>query len=113
MVWIFPIQQVCYTHCKPAKYTHYIATLLTTLDDGDKEEDDDSHKSEDEYKGEDEFDNGSAAVDELLELVFNTGFCLTDKEFEARLQVNVLYDYASRNWGHHAREGSTAAPLLI
>ena len=34
---------------------------------------------------------------------FETGFCPTDEEFEARLQVNPLYDYAGRNWGHHAR----------
>ena len=33
---------------------------------------------------------------------FGTGFCLTDKEFEARLQSNALYDYAARNWGSHA-----------
>jgi hypothetical protein len=34
---------------------------------------------------------------------FKTGFCSTDKELEERLQLNVLYDYAARNWGHHAR----------
>jgi hypothetical protein len=34
--------------------------------------------------------------------VFKTGFCQSDGEFEARLKTNVLYDYAARNWGHHA-----------
>ncbi|KAH0565262.1 hypothetical protein GP486_001343 [Trichoglossum hirsutum] len=33
---------------------------------------------------------------------FETGFCATDGEFEARLELNPLYDYAARNWGHHA-----------
>ena len=33
---------------------------------------------------------------------FGTGFCLTDKEFEARLQSNALYNYAAQNWGNHA-----------
>ncbi|KAF7890265.1 hypothetical protein EAF00_008580 [Botryotinia globosa] len=32
---------------------------------------------------------------------FESGFCPTDEEFEARLRSNVLYDYAARNWGHH------------
>jgi hypothetical protein len=39
----------------------------------------------------------------LLFVTFETGFCPTDEEFKARLQSNVLYDYAARNWGHHAR----------
>ncbi|KAH0560062.1 hypothetical protein GP486_003417 [Trichoglossum hirsutum] len=38
--------------------------------------------------------------------VFETGFCQSDGEFEARLQMNVLYEYAARNWGHHARRAS-------
>jgi ankyrin repeat protein len=38
---------------------------------------------------------------------FATGFCPTDEDFEARLQLNPLYDYAARNWGHHARAAST------
>lgn len=28
------------------------------------------------------------------------------EELEERLQSNPLYDYASHNWGHHARKGS-------
>jgi hypothetical protein len=35
--------------------------------------------------------------------VFETGFCLTDEDFEKRLLLNPFYDYAARNWGHHAR----------
>lgn len=38
---------------------------------------------------------------------FEAGFCSTDKKFETRLQLNPLYDYAARNWGHHARAAST------
>lgn len=41
----------------------------------------------------------------LLFDAFKTGFCETDEELEGRLQLNVLYDYASRNWGIHARKG--------
>ena len=36
--------------------------------------------------------------------VFETGFCRTDKEFENRLGLNSLYDYAAHNWGNHARQ---------
>ncbi|OCL04595.1 ankyrin repeat protein, partial [Glonium stellatum] len=39
---------------------------------------------------------------------FETGPCPTDKEFEERLHVHVLYDYAARNWGHHARMASAS-----
>ncbi|KAI9773772.1 MAG: hypothetical protein M1839_002005 [Geoglossum umbratile] len=50
--------------------------------------------------------------------VFETGFCQSDREFEARLQTNVLYDYAARNWGHHActasiEEGSIEEDLIL
>ena len=45
--------------------------------------------------------------------VFAVGFCLTDEEFEARLRLNILYDYAARNWGHHARAASTEVEQLI
>lgn len=37
---------------------------------------------------------------------FETGFCSTEEDFQARLQLNPLYDYAARNWGHHARTAS-------
>ncbi|RYP93508.1 hypothetical protein DL770_000392 [Monosporascus sp. CRB-9-2] len=39
--------------------------------------------------------------------VFDCGFCQTDEEFEARLRSNIFYDYAARNWGHHAHAAST------
>lgn len=42
-----------------------------------------------------------------------TGFCPTDEEFEARLQINPLYDYVARNWGHHARIASIDGEQLI
>jgi hypothetical protein len=52
----------------------------------------------------------------LTYLSFNTfevGFYPTDEEFEARLRLNILYDYAARNWGHHARAASNEAEQLI
>jgi ankyrin repeat protein len=45
--------------------------------------------------------------------VFAVGFCPTDEELEARLQLNALYDYAVRNWGYHARAASTEVNQLI
>ena len=45
--------------------------------------------------------------------VFESGFCRTDKEFEGRLQSNQLYDYAARNWGHHARRTSTSCQCVM
>jgi hypothetical protein len=44
---------------------------------------------------------------------FKTGFCSTDKEFEERLRSNVLYDYAARNWGHHARNAAEETQQLV
>src|SRR5271156_6818987 len=38
--------------------------------------------------------------------VFESGFCQTDGEFEERLRSNPFYDYAARNWGHHARSST-------
>jgi hypothetical protein len=45
--------------------------------------------------------------------VFKSGMCQNDKEFEERLESNRLYDYASRNWGHHARAASTLISEVI
>ncbi|KAL7783395.1 ankyrin repeat-containing domain protein [Trichoderma afarasin] len=39
--------------------------------------------------------------------VFESGFCPTDDSFNERLRSNHLYDYAARNWGHHARKALT------
>lgn len=44
---------------------------------------------------------------------FNTGACRTDKECEERLQKYILYDYASHDWGHHARATSTSIPEVV
>ena len=49
----------------------------------------------------------------LLFDAFDTGFCSTDKEFEARLRLNPLYDYAARNLGYHARAASTKVEKSI
>ncbi|KFY18128.1 hypothetical protein V492_00128 [Pseudogymnoascus sp. VKM F-4246] len=38
---------------------------------------------------------------------FEIGICQDDKEFEERLKLNPLYNYASNNWGHHARMSFT------
>ncbi|KAH6999280.1 hypothetical protein EDB80DRAFT_536427, partial [Ilyonectria destructans] len=44
---------------------------------------------------------------------FEAGFCQTDEEFVERLRSNPLYDYASRNWGHHAREALTPCQTVM
>ncbi|KAI9754904.1 MAG: hypothetical protein M4579_004504, partial [Chaenotheca gracillima] len=45
--------------------------------------------------------------------VFESGFCPTDKEFEARLQLYPLYDYAARYWGDHFRAARTDLETTI
>jgi ankyrin repeat protein len=40
-------------------------------------------------------------------------FCRTDDEFEERLRLYPLYDYAARNWGHHARAASVEEQLVL
>jgi hypothetical protein len=44
--------------------------------------------------------------------VFERGFCQTDDEFEERLRSNQFFEYAARNWGHHARKASTFGQVL-
>ena len=44
---------------------------------------------------------------------FETGISHTHEDFKARLQSNILYDYAARNWGHHARVSSIEGGKLI
>ncbi|KFY42803.1 hypothetical protein V494_02233 [Pseudogymnoascus sp. VKM F-4513 (FW-928)] len=44
---------------------------------------------------------------------FETGICHNDEQFEERLQLNPLYNYASHNWGHHARNASRLIPEVI
>jgi len=55
----------------------------------------------------------TACVTYLLFDAFEPGFCTTDEEFQNRRQLNALYDYAARNWGHHARLASEAVEELI
>ncbi|KAF2798744.1 ankyrin, partial [Melanomma pulvis-pyrius CBS 109.77] len=50
-----------------------------------------------------QIDITNACVTYLLFDVFETGFCKSIEDFEARLQKNGLYDYVAENWGHHAR----------
>ena len=45
--------------------------------------------------------------------IFESGFCRTDDEFEERLQLNPLYDYAARNWGHHAHAALAEVEQLV
>ena len=44
---------------------------------------------------------------------FESGICENDEEFEQRLQLNKLYDYAAHNWGHYARQASTLCRGVI
>jgi hypothetical protein len=53
-----------------------------------------------------EMDITKTCVTYLLFNTFEKGFCRTDEEFEERLRTYQLYDYAARNWGHHARADS-------
>ncbi|KAH6951342.1 hypothetical protein DER45DRAFT_576233 [Fusarium avenaceum] len=38
---------------------------------------------------------------------FKSGRCLNEEGFSKRLQLNPLFHYASKNWGHHARNTTT------
>jgi len=38
---------------------------------------------------------------------FGSGYCQTDSDFEERLRLNPLYEYAAKNWGRHAQIAST------
>ena len=58
-------------------------------------------------------DIAMACVTYLSFDTFDTGFCETDKEFESRLELNPLYDYAARNWGNHAHTAPAKLELLI
>ncbi|KAF4337456.1 ankyrin repeat [Fusarium beomiforme] len=44
---------------------------------------------------------------------FEAGICATDHGFKERLQQNPLYDYAARNWGHHAFAASIEGKEFI
>jgi len=44
--------------------------------------------------------------------VFQSGYCIDDKQMDARLRKNPLFQYAAQNWGNHAR-GSAESMLQI
>jgi ankyrin repeat protein len=44
---------------------------------------------------------------------FSSGYCQSDDEFEARLGSHVLYEYAARYWGYHARTVSMEIEMTI
>ncbi|KAI9803499.1 MAG: hypothetical protein M1825_001842 [Sarcosagium campestre] len=60
-----------------------------------------------------ETDIANTCVTYLSFDTFESGLCLTDEEFEARLRKNALYDYAARNWGHHARKASLTSQVIM
>ncbi|KAJ6438048.1 purine and uridine phosphorylase [Purpureocillium lavendulum] len=49
-----------------------------------------------------EADLANISVTYLSFSAFETGICHTDQEFEERLCLNPLYNYAANNWGYHA-----------
>lgn len=54
-----------------------------------------------------------ACVSYLSFTVFETGFCMTDHEFEERLRSNPFYHYAAQNWGHHALTDMTRNQAIV
>ena len=44
--------------------------------------------------------------------IFERGSCQTLDEFKERLKLNPLYEYAAKNWGHHAGEASVELEQL-
>jgi hypothetical protein len=44
---------------------------------------------------------------------FESGFCQSDKDFERRLQLNKLYNYAACNWGYHAQKAFILIPEVV
>ncbi|KAH7201231.1 hypothetical protein DER44DRAFT_439363 [Fusarium oxysporum] len=55
----------------------------------------------------------TTCVTYLSFIVFETGFCKTDHKFEERLRSSPFYDYATHNWGHHARKDATSNQVVI
>jgi hypothetical protein len=45
--------------------------------------------------------------------IFETGYSLTKDALMERLKLNILYDYAARNWGYHAGQSSIEGEKLI
>ncbi|KAI6752508.1 hypothetical protein HG530_013877 [Fusarium avenaceum] len=44
---------------------------------------------------------------------FKSGHCLNEEDFSKRLQLNPLFHYASKNWGHHARNTTTICEGIL
>ncbi|PKS10137.1 hypothetical protein jhhlp_001887 [Lomentospora prolificans] len=44
---------------------------------------------------------------------FETGYCRTDAQLTQRLLEYPLYDYAAKNWGHHARHAPELNPDIV
>ncbi|CAG8902065.1 unnamed protein product [Penicillium egyptiacum] len=45
--------------------------------------------------------------------VFQSGFCLTDTDFESRLNEYPFYSYAATHWGDHARAQAIGQDLIM
>ncbi|OBT62628.1 hypothetical protein VE03_08515 [Pseudogymnoascus sp. 23342-1-I1] len=57
-------------------------------------------------------DTATICISYLSFDVFEREFCQTDDEFEELLRSNQFFEYAARNWGHHARKASTFSQAL-
>jgi len=60
-----------------------------------------------------QIDIATICITYLSFTAFQTGFCSTDEDFEARLRLNPLYSYAARNWGCHVQAASIEKEQLI
>ncbi|KAB8263627.1 ankyrin repeat-containing domain protein [Aspergillus pseudonomiae] len=58
-------------------------------------------------------DMAKACTTYLLFKDFETGFCSTIESLRERLQLYVLYDYASKNWGYHAMVSTIEGERLV
>ncbi|CAG9986795.1 unnamed protein product [Clonostachys byssicola] len=65
------------------------------------------------YAEGDEESMANTCVTYLSFSVFSSGPCNSDQALETRLEKNLLYDYASRNWGYHAQKPSVSTKGLI
>ncbi|UKZ50022.1 hypothetical protein TrVGV298_004279 [Trichoderma virens] len=44
---------------------------------------------------------------------FESGYCNTDDEFQQRIQLYPLYEYAANHWGFHSRAAPEMQPLIL
>ncbi|BCR91451.1 uncharacterized protein ACHE_70294S [Aspergillus chevalieri] len=58
-------------------------------------------------------DMTKACITYLSFEVFKAGYCPTEDALRERLQLHVLYDYASQNWGHHAGKSPIQGEKLM